>query len=244
MRETDDIIQSISHRPWTLPNGQWSYYQEWNNALFLHWKVSTEELTKLVPSTISVDTFKGESWVSLVAFTMEKIRPKFLPSVSTISDFHEINIRTYLTQDNKQGVYFLNIEAEKHISSFVAKLLSGLPYEKATIDRQSKEKVQKYISTNNSKGFRLDTTFTVGQKIGDKSELDKWLTERYCLYLDKEDKLYRYEIHHKPWELYNVEISNLTTDYKIGNISLSRRPDLSHYSDGVKVIAWKRQNLE
>ena len=244
MTETDDIIQSISHRPWTLPNGQWSYYQEWNNALFLHWKVSTEELTKLIPSNISVDTFSGDSWVSLVAFTMEQIRPRCLPSVSTISDFHEINVRTYLTQDNKQGVYFLNIEAEKQISTFVAKLLTGLPYEKATIDRKNKGKNQKYIATNKSKGFQLDTTFTVKQKITNKSELDNWLTERYCLYLDKGNKLYRYEIHHKPWELNQVEILNLTTDYKIGNISLNRKPDLTHYSDGVKVIAWQRQNLD
>jgi len=213
MTETDDIIQSISHRPWTLPNGRWSYYQEWNNALFLHWKVSTEELTKLIPCNILVDTFNGESWVSLVAFTMEKIRPRLLPSVSTISDFHEINVRTYLTQDNKQGVYFLNIEAQKQVSTFVAKLLSGLPYEKATIDRQTKGKTQIYIAANKSKGFQLDVTFKIGQKIKVKSELDNWLTERYCLYLDKGNELYRYEIHHKPWELHHVEISNLTTDY-------------------------------
>lgn len=244
MTETGNIIQSIAHRPWTLPNGQWSYYQEWNNAVFLHWKVSKEELIKLIPPNISLDTFNGETWVSLVAFTMEKIRPKFLPSVSTISDFHEINIRTYLTQDNKQGVYFLNIEAEKQISSFVAKLLSGLPYEKAIITRISNGQSQKYVSNNKSKGFHLDATFSVGEKIKDKSALDKWLTERYCLYLEKGHKLYRYEIHHKPWELNNIEISNLTTDYKIGNILLNRKPDLAHYSTGIKVIAWQRQNLK
>ena len=122
--------------------------------------------------------------------------------------------------------------------------MSGLPYERATIQRTNKEQFQRYISNNKSKGFYLDTTFTVGEKIKDKSELDKWLTERYCLYLDKDDKLYRYEIHHKPWELNNIEVSNLTIDYKIGNISLNRKPDLTHYSDGVKVIAWQRQNLE
>ncbi len=243
MTETDDIIQSISHRPWTLPNGQWSYYQEWNNALFLHWKVSKEELTKLIPSNITLDTFDGESWISLVAFTMEQIRPRFLPSVSAISNFHEINIRTYLTKDNKPGVYFLNIEAGNIISSFLAKLLSGLPYEKAIIYRGKKKKAQEYIGRNKSKGFRLDTTFSVGNKMVNLSELDIWLTERYCLYFDKRNKLYRYEIQHKPWQLYKVQISKLTTHYKIGNISLNRKPDLAHYSDGVKVIAWQRQNI-
>lgn len=237
----DNLIQSISHRPWALPKGQWRYYQEWNNALFLHWKVDAGELTKLIPVGISLDTYDGESWISLVAFTMKKIRPKILPSVSFVSNFHEINVRTYLIQDNKQGVYFLNIEAQKQTSSFVAKLLSGLPYEKATIERQQKNEIQQYIASNKDKGFHLDVTFKVGYKITDQSELDNWLTERYCLYLDKNDKLYRYEIHHKPWELYHVEISDLTTNYKVGNISLNKKPDLTHYSDGVKVVAWQRK---
>ena len=34
-------------------------------------------------------------------------------------------------------MYFLNIEAEKQISAFVARTLSGLPYEKSEIKRSS-----------------------------------------------------------------------------------------------------------
>lgn len=243
MTAIDNLLQNISHRPWPLPQGQWRYYQEWNNVLFLHWKVSTTELIKLLPDGLIIDTYNGESWISLVAFTMEKIRPKALPAVSYISNFHEINVRTYLTQDNKQGVYFLNIEAQKFISEIVAKLLSGLPYEKATIVRQQKNPIQQYIANNKNKGFQLDATFGVGQKITNKSQLDTWLTERYCLYFDKNDKLYRYEIHHQPWELYEVDILNLTTNYKIGTILLNRKPDLAHYSNGVKVVTWQRENL-
>lgn len=243
MTVIDALFQNVSHRPWALPQGQWSYYQEWNKVLFLHWQVPTNELTKLIPDGISIDTYNGESWISLVAFTMEKIRPRNLPSILFVSDFHEINIRTYLVRDNKQGVYFINIEAEKLLSGFVARLLSGLPYEKATIARKQKNEIQQYIAHNKNKGFQLDATFKVGQKITDKSALDSWLTERYCLYLNENNKLYWYEIHHQPWELYHVDILNLMTNYTIGNISLSRKPDLAHYSNGVQVVAWQRENL-
>jgi uncharacterized protein YqjF (DUF2071 family) len=163
MTVIDNLLQNTSHRPWALPKAQWSYYQEWNKALFLHWKVSTIELAKLIPDGISIDTYNGESWISLVAFTMEKIRPINFPSVSFVSDFHEINVRTYLTQGNKQGVYFLNIEAEKLISAFAAKLLSGLPYEKTAIVRQQKNGIQQYIARNKNKGFELDATFKATQ---------------------------------------------------------------------------------
>lgn len=243
MTQTDDLIQTISHRPWTLPSGQWSYYQEWNSALFLHWKVSLDELVKLIPKGISIDTFNGECWITLVAFTMEKIRPRRLPSVAAISDFQEINVRTYLSKDGKKGVYFLRIEAGKKVSTFVAKLLSGLPYENANIDLQNMSNPYKYFASNNNRNSKFDATFTIGKRIANKTELDNWLTERYCLYLEKNKILYRYETHHKPWVLDTVENLNLISTYKIGNILLDKKPDLAHYSNGVKVLAWNREKL-
>ena len=238
MTDIEDIISNISHRPFALPVGQWKYYQEWNNALFFHWTIPFDILRKCVPANFNIDTFDGNCYVSLVAFTMQKIRPRYLPSISFISDFDEINLRTYIDNDNKKGVYFLNIEAEKLLSTFVAKSLSGLPYEKANIKRTNK----KYISTNSKKGFYLDTEFEIRQQLEHKTELDKWLTERYCLYIDKGNEFYRYDIHHKEWKIKNVEIKRLNFSYKVGDINLSdSQPVLTHYSDGVKVIAWGRQ---
>ncbi|MBX3257455.1 MAG: DUF2071 domain-containing protein [Chitinophagaceae bacterium] len=240
MTDIRNILIDTSHRPFKLPHGQWKYYQEWINALFLHWTIPFDILRKHVPKNLNIDTFDGDCYVSLVAFTMQKIRPKYLPSISFISDFDEINLRTYINNDNKQGVYFLNIEAAKSLSTFVAKLLSGLPYEKADIKRTDKI----FVSTNTQKEFHLDTEFIVKEKLQNKSELDKWLTERYCLFLDKDNELYRYDIHHKEWEIKTVELKRLNLHYKVGDIDLTeRQPRLTHYSDGVKVIAWQRQKI-
>lgn len=238
MKVIKEILNDKSHRPFEMPKGNWVYYQEWNRTLFLHWVVPFELLRKCVPSNLSIDTFEGNCYVSLVAFTMEKIRPKFLPSIEYISDFDEINVRTYIDNNNKKGVYFLNIEAGKAASAFVAKTISGLPYEKAKINRTYKL----YDSKNIKKGFKLNAEFEIKQKIADKTELDKWLTERYCLYLDQDQELYRYDIHHKEWELKSVNVKNLIVSYKIGEIELNeRQANLTHYSEGIKVIAWKRQ---
>ena len=241
MTDIDNILSDISHRPFELPNGKWQYYQEWNNALFLHWTIPFDILRKCVPDNFMIDTFDGNCYVSLVAFTMEKIRPRCLPSIAFISDFDEINLRTYIDNGNKKGVYFLNIEAEKLLSTFIAKALSGLPYEKSNIKRTDK----KYSSRNVQKGFYLDTEFEIKKLLNHKTDLDKWLTERYCLYLDKDNEFYRYDIHHKEWTIKNVEIKRLKLSYTIGNINLcDRQPNLTHYSDGVKVIAWKRQKVQ
>lgn len=157
-----------------------------------------------------------------------------------ISDFHEINLRTYIDNDDKKGVYFLNIEAEKRLSSFIARSLSGLPYEKANIKRTNNT----YKSSNYKKGFHLDTEYEVKNQLENKTDLDSWLTERYCLYLDKRNKLYHYTIHHKEWTIHKVELKRINLRYKAGDMNLSDTPPaLAHYSDGVKVLAWKKEIL-
>ena len=123
-----EILKQTSHRPWDLPTKTWSFYQEWNNAIFLHWEVNIEELQKFIPEVLEIDLHNGKAYVSLVAFTMEKIRPKHLPSFPPISNFHEINIRTYVKHNNKSGVYFLSIEGGKRLSCELAKAISQLPY--------------------------------------------------------------------------------------------------------------------
>jgi uncharacterized protein YqjF (DUF2071 family) len=240
LTETDDILKDQAHRPWSIRNCKWQYYQEWNNVLFLHWKLPYTALRKCVPEKLHLDSFNGEYYISLVAFTMQKIRPRNLPSINLISDFHEINIRTYIDNDNKKGVYFLSIEAEKYISAIVAKTLSRLPYEKSNIKRSDKS----FLSINSNKDHSLNIEYLIGTKLTAKTELDKWLTERYCLFMKTDKEYYRYEIHHKEWEIKTIDINKLNLKYKIGGLDFSsRKPDIVHYSDGVKVLSWNKQKL-
>jgi uncharacterized protein YqjF (DUF2071 family) len=235
-----DIIADTLHRPFPIPNGRWRYYQEWNNVLFLHWKVPVEILRDLVPSKFQLDQFEGNCYVSLVAFTMEKIRPRGLPAVGFVSKFGEVNLRTYIDNDNKKGVYFLSMEAEKFISGFIAKSVSGLPYKKSMI----KQGDNSYQSTNTQKGFHLNAAFDIKETLTHKSELDKWLTERYCLYFDYRNRFYRYDVHHKEWEIKKVELKQLSLSYTVGHLRLTEKdPWLAHYSPGVKVLAWEKERL-
>lgn len=240
MIDIEHILSHTSHRPFALPNGPWRYYQEWNQALFLHWKIPYEVLKGLVPEHFIIDHFKGEYFISIVLFSMQKIRPRNLPSISFISDFAEVNVRTYINNDNKQGVYFLSIEAQKLISTMIARIISGLPYKKSKMNRTN----TKFYSANKKLHYFIDTEFEIQSSITNTSELDKWLTERYCLYFDKDENFYRYDIHHQAWDINNVVLKKLSLNYPIGKLNLSDSlPDLAHYSAGVKVLAWSRQKI-
>lgn len=236
MNKTDRLLTDTHHRPYALPSGRWAYYQEWNEALFLHWKVAPATIQPLIPDSLTLDTFEGVAYVSLVAFRMQNIRTRHLPAISWISDFAEINVRTYIDQGHKKGVYFLSLEAEKGLSALIARQLSGLPYTKSSIHRDSRH----YKSNHPQKGFHLDVAFEATDPITAKSKLDRWLTERYCAYFEEKERCYRYDIHHPEWPLRHVALHQMDLKYTIGSLALSDTPDLSHYSEGVQVLTWRK----
>lgn len=234
---THPLLKLTKHRSEALPLHRWKYYQEWNRVLFLHWAVPLAELRKLVPEELVIDTYEGVAYVSLVAFSMEKVRPRLLPSVHFLSNFDEINVRTYINQSGKQGVYFLNIEAANRLVSLVAKSLSGLPYEAANLSLGA----GKFEARNKKKNFNLSVDFEVdcGRPI-QKSPLDHWLTERYCLFLQEGSKNFCYDVHHIEWPLCTVHIKQLELHYRFGSLMFDTPPDLVHYSPGVQVLAWPK----
>lgn len=235
-----EILQAVEHRPWPLPKGKWRYYQEWNRLLFLHFEIPFETLRALVPPALALDDWDGKYYISVVPFTMEQIRPRLLPAVGFISNFDEINVRTYVKKEGKAGVYFLNIEAGKSLSVFVSKKLSGLPYEKA----EMKRKKERYTSSNAKKHFQFDARYTIGEAVQQKTPLQTWLTERYCLYVYVKNTLYRYQIHHKVWELKEIRFEDLKVNYTLPGIQLTEKEVIApNYSEGIQVVAWSKEKI-
>jgi len=231
-----EILKTIKHRPWKLPNDKWKFYQEWNNTVFLHWEVDYDELRKFVPEEIEIDLYDGKPWVSLVAFTMEKVRPKYLPPFPPISNFDEINIRTYVKHNNKGGVYFISIEGGTKLSCFLAKSLSGLPYRYSKMNRDQGQ----YHSINAEYKDRFELDYEIKSKINAKTEIDKWLTERYALFQDSKNGIDEFDIHHVEWSIDQINLKGLKVDYPRFNKLLSNSPNLVHYSSGVQALAWDK----
>ncbi|RXJ44607.1 YqjF family protein [Gelidibacter gilvus] len=229
-----ELIDTTEHRPWKMPAQPWKFYQEWNNAIFLNWQVDLNDLKDFVPHELEIDLFEGKPWISVVAFTMEKIRPKNLPSFPPISDFDEINIRTYVKSNHKTGVYFLSMEGGKKLSCKVAKSISQLPYRFSKINRTE----NRYISTNTHFNDTLDIQFSIGNAITKKTALEIWLTERYALFQDTEKSINEFEIHHLEWPINTIELKKLEINYPRFNQLIKGKPHSIQYSKGVKVIAW------
>lgn len=242
--QNGDFIDEIDHRPWLKPTHPWIIYQEWNDALFMHWKVDQKFLREMVPTKLELETFEDQYWVSIVVFRLEKARPRFLPHIPVISNFHEINVRTYVRMGDKRGVYFLDIEAENWISCKLANAFSGLNYRKSTIERE-KNKNQIILSNSNSKrNFSMKLDYKIAEQMVLKPSIVKSLTELYSVYVENNGKYKRFQVHHKEWDIYGIRNEKIELDYQLGSLELnSKNLVIAHYSPGVQVVAWNREYL-
>ncbi len=209
----------------------------------MHWQVEPALLQPFLPENAQLHLKDGYAWVSMVAFRMEKLHPKGLFPVSLVSDFEELNIRTYVEHEGKGGVYFISIEAQKALSCFLARQIAKLPYWPAVQKRISTSSFSTFTSSNLETGFSMQVEYEPGSVIPEPSALDLWLTERYCLYHPQQNEWMRYEIHHAPWTLRQVALSTLKINYLTGQMPFNRPPDLVHFSEGVKVVSWPGRKL-
>lgn len=232
------LLSNVQHRPWPLPKAPWRFYQEWNKAVFLHWQVTRDALRPLVPLEFELDEMDDNCWVSIVAFSMAEVRPRYFPAWAPVSDFHELNIRTYVKRNGKSGVYFLSIEAEKPLATFLCRAISGMPYRRSTMTRS-----KGVFQSENKSGSRFMVVFKPGEKIVQKSALDLWLTERYCVLQEMGGGPAIYEIHHAEWPVRDLEVELLDIDYPGLNPFFEKAPNKMHYSPGVDVLAWPRSRM-
>src|SRR5579863_4679716 len=126
--DTRAILQAIDHRTTPLSTGPWVMTQIWHELLFAHWPIEPNVLRPLIPSALPLDTFDGQCWVGIVPFHMSNVHPRGLPSVYGLSQFPELNVRTYVMLHDRPGVYFFSLDAANPVAVAIARALFHLPY--------------------------------------------------------------------------------------------------------------------
>jgi len=237
MSKADQILASTGNRQYPLPEKKWKYFQQWHDTIFLHWEVPVYFLQEHIPKEIELDTFNNMAWVSLVAFEVRNMKLRRMPSLPYISNFQEINLRTYVIKDGRPGIYMFSIETDKLIEVLLTRVFIGLSYKKSKIKRTRK----RIVSKNKTQNQRLDITIGKTRPLVEKTNLDFWLTGRHCLYETCANKICRFDIHHKQWELKNLSVSINDILYAAGKYNLNILPDKIQYSEKLDVILWGKE---
>lgn len=114
------------------PAGAHVMHQRWEKLAFLHWRWDPAEIQRTLPRGLFVDMFEGNAWLAIVPFYMRGIRPRFLPSVPRISDFLELNVRTYVHDAaGRPGVWFYSLDCNQPLAVWTARTFFRLPYQHA-----------------------------------------------------------------------------------------------------------------
>jgi uncharacterized protein len=238
-------LGGVDHRPYPLPEGPWVLGMSWHDLLFMHWPVRKEWLRPLVPPALALDEFDGSAWLGVVPFRMSGVRPRFVPAVSRISNFPEINLRTYVTHDGKPGVWFFSLDAHNPIAVRLARATFHLPYFDAKMSSETSGGTVRYRSVRTHGGAPPARYAASYRPLGETFDsrpgtLESFLTERYCLYsADKSGRVRRGDIHHRLWPLQTaeVEIEELEMTAQIGATLPATEPAL-HFARRLDVVAW------
>jgi uncharacterized protein len=230
-------LEQTEHRPWPLPKRAWVMGQTWDHLLFIHYRVDVETLRANVPDGLEVQEHSGSGWLGVTPFVVTGLRARGLLPLPFVSSFRELNVRTYVTRDEKPGIWFFSLDASSHVAVEAARRLYRLPYFRADISVQRRGREIVYdCSRDEGKAFSAvyrgdGAVFNAGH-----GSLEEFLTERYCLYAEDKGQLYRAEIHHRPWPLQPAQARvdlNTMPPFKV-----SDDDPVLHYSARQDVVIW------
>jgi hypothetical protein len=240
-------LRIVEHRPWPLPRGPWIMQQTWHDLLFAHWSLPESAMRSLVPASLTLDRFDGRCWMGVVPFRMSDIHARGLFPFFGLSQFAELNVRTYVTYGGKPGVYFFSLDAANLPAVWAARQFYHLPYFYAVMSSQEAAGEIRYRS-HRQKGdaeFRGQYHPTTEVRLREKGTIEHWLTERYCLYTTHHGRVYRGEIHHQPWPLQEAEAEiEVNTVAAAAGIALPAIAPLLHFAHRLEVLIWPLRRAE
>lgn len=238
VKESDRLL--MRERPEGLAIGQ----MNWGKLLFMHWPIAAEALRPLIPERLTIDTFDGKAWIGVVPFTMWGVRPTFMPPVPGLSEFHELNVRTYVHLDGVPGVWFHSLDAASQLAVWGARTFFHLPYFNAEMSLEQTGETIVYSSDRTEEDAppaQLQATWKIGAPLpeSEPGSLEFFLTERYCLFAADGEKLYRLRINHPPWPLQQAELSSYdSTMIESHGLPTPHGEPLLHYAEELHVEAW------
>lgn len=220
------------------------FLADWVDVLFVHFAVDPAVLQPHVP--FELDLFGGEAYVSLVAFTQRRLRPRVGGRLAALASRplaeHEfLNVRTYVRHGRERGIYFLAEWIPNRLACRVGPPMYGLPYRLARNEytcRTSATRRGRFTGAVTTPAGRLAWRATfrgTGRARPASSGLGHFLLERYTAYTRRGDTPLRFRVWHEPW--LRVRARATLEDTSLLRAAFpwlaAAEPVAAHYSPGV-----------
>lgn len=226
-------------------------FQSWRNLLFLHWTYPEAVIQATLPKGLFVDTYAGQAYLGIVPFFMRNVRPRFLPAVPGISNFMEVNLRTYVyDQAGTPGVWFYSLDANQPWAVEIARRCFHLSYEyaemKAHCTAEGRIRYESRRTGPQANGTRCLFDYAPGKDLPQAApnSLEFFLVERYRLFSSAPDGLRRGAVFHEPYPLCRAEVTAWDENLLSlnGFAPTNRPPDHVIMSRGVDVTIFPQEH--
>ena len=185
-------------------------HQRWEKLLFLHWTLSPEALQPTLPCGLTIHTYEGEAFVGLSPFFMRNVRPPLLPSLPLVSNFQELNVRTYVKdRSGVPGIWFYSLDCNQPLTVLGARLWVGLPYYRAEMAASQNREIDYRSRREATSEWACYCYRPIGPARETQSgTLEFFLLERYFLYARRGESgpLLRLQVKHESYRFGDVHV--------------------------------------
>lgn len=213
--ETTDYPGEAARKRLLSVTGEPLFLADWSRAVFIHYEVPADALRRDVP--FELDLREGKAYVSLVAFTMQRMRPFFggrftewLLKPIARNDF--LNVRTYVHHRGEPGIYFLKEWMNNPLSVRLGPWTFGLPYRFGKLNYQNRHEagcLSGTVREPNTKSFFSYEGALNGPGFHPcpAGSIDEFLMERYTAFTAHGTKRRFFRIWHPPWRQQAIRVS-------------------------------------
>lgn len=238
------MLTSTERQLWSRrPQQPLSMFQRWEHLLFLHWEVDPEKLQERLPSGLQVDLFQGRAYLGVVPFLMRGIRPWWGPAVPWLSNFLELNLRTYVIDpQGRPGVFFFALHANRWLACAWARTWFSLPYTWSRLRYACSDGQRHAFQIGSRRGqpefhghFQYQPAGSA--VVAEPDSLEEFLVDRYLLFTPCGGRLSSGQVHHPPYQIQGVTAELQLKGFwqAHGFPELSPEPVHSCYCRGVQV---------
>ena len=211
-------LSALARKRLLACRGEPMFLADWERTVFIHYEVDPEVLQSEVP--FELDLREGRAYVSLVAFTMRGLRPRFSGRLgkwlfNLIATHEYLNVRTYVCQRGEPGIYFLVEWLNNRLSVPLGPWAFGLPYRLGRLDYQHGQRsgelrgVIREPTSQSSIAYRAYVPNDAEFKPCLAGSLDEFLLERYTAFTQWKSHRRFFCIWHPPWPQTPIELAEL-----------------------------------
>lgn len=226
-------------------------HSDWDRTLMVHYEVDPAELQPQIP--FPLDLYHGKAYVSLVMFTLRRLRPHALPEVfhpllRPVSEHGFLNVRTYVRLGQRTGIFFLAEWLPNRLALVLGPPLYGLPYRFGKLHYQHDHEHGQLRGHVHPHDEPAELTYRyAGRPFSDtdfvpaeRNTLDEFLLERYTAFTQRGRTRRRFDIWHNPWPMHrldgDVDLIDDRLTFRTGPWRDSAEVIAAHYSPGVQNV--------